>query len=250
MEGPTENFNNIDTAATQVMATYQYADVNTIAFRYGAKSGPNGTRSPAGVRLNSLWFRQFNLAPPSILPVKLHSFAAVLNRKDVNLTWTAEEENVSHYVLQRSTDGKNFSDIAIVFANNSSSASTYKYKDASVASSTNTLFYRLQMIDIGKEGGNFSPTKLIKLGVEAAALKIMTYPNPVTDRVQITLPESWQGKPVMLQLYTNNGTMLQGIQLGSASQTETMQLGRMPKGIYLIKALCNGEAAQQQVVKN
>ncbi len=250
LEGPTENFNNIDTAATQVMATYQYADVNTIAFRYGAMSGPSGTRNPAGVRLNSLWFRQFNLEPHTILPVKMHHFSALLDKKDVTLTWKAEEENVSHYVVQRSSDGKNFSDIAVVFANNSTTASTYKYKDANLSNTNTIYYYRLQTVDQGKEGGKLSETRIIKLGMETASLKLATYPNPVTDQVRITLPASWQGKAVMLQLYNANGVLLQGMQLGSASQTETMSLGKSPKGMYLIKAVSNGETAQQQVVKN
>lgn len=248
LEGPVENFINIDTAATQVMATYQYADVSTISFRYGARSGIRGSNG-AGVRLNSLWFRQFNLAPPSILPVKLHNFDAFLNQKDVNLVWTADEENVSHYVVQQSIDGRNFSDIAIVFANNNSSASTYRYKDANPSSATGSLFYRLLTLDKGKEGGSYSETRVIKLGVDAA-IKLTTYPNPVTDQVRITLPASWQGKPVTIQLYNANGNLMQAMQSGSASQTETMQLGKVPKGVYLLKAMANGEVAQQQLVKN
>jgi hypothetical protein len=249
LEGPVENFTNIDTAATQVMATYQYTEVNTIDFRYGAKSGALASNG-AGIRLNSAWFRQFSLAPPSILPVKLSNFSAFLNNKDVNLTWTANEENVSHYVIQRSTDGQHYSDIAIVFANNVPGSSTYKYKDANVSSSANVVYYRLQMVDIGKEGGNYSQTRIIRLGKEAESLKLTAYPNPVKDQLKLTLPTAWQGQPVILQLYNANGSMVQGIQLSSASQTETVQLGKISKGFYLIKAICNGEAAEQRIIKN
>jgi len=249
LQGPVQNFTNIDTAATQVMATYQYTEVSTIDFRYGAKSGAVASNG-AGIRLNSLWFRQFNLSPPSILPVKLINFSAVLSNKDVNLSWTANEENVSHYVLQKSTDGTNYSDVAIVFANNASSASTYKYKDVNVSSSTSVIYYRLQMVDNGKEYGSYSPTRVIRLAKEAEALKLATYPNPVKDQLRITLPSAWQGKNVMLQLYNANGIMAQNLQLGSASQTETMSVGTLGKGFYFVKAICNGEVAEQRIIKN
>lgn len=249
LQGPVENFNNIDTSSTQVMATYQYTQVSTIDFRYGAQSGSVASNG-GGIRLNSLWFRQFSLAPPSVLPVKLNNFSAFLNNKDVNLVWTANEENVSHYVVQRSTDGINYQDIAIVFANNASVASTYKYKDANVSSQTNVVYYRLEMIDKGQKDGMYSPIQAIRFGKEAGTLKLAVFPNPATSQVRVSLPDSWQGKTVMLQLYNGNGTIVQSMQLGSASQTEMIPLDKLSKGFYLIKAMCNGEDAAQRIIKD
>ena len=248
-QGPTDNAPGIDTISTANMTTFTYVDVSSFTFEYGAKSG--STSSNAGVRLNSIWFKAFSLSsPPLVLPVRLTNFSAVLDKKDVKLSWTGMEENFSHYVVQRSTDGKNYSDIAIVFTNNSAAESNYVYKDANVSSSTNALFYRLQMVDKEQEGGKFSDTRIVRLGKEAEALQITTYPNPAVDQVKITLPSTWQGKPVMLQLFTVNGTMIQSMQIGSASQTESMQLGQTSKGFYLVKAICGNQAAQQRIVKN
>ena len=99
---------------------------------------------------------------------------------------------MSHYVIQRSTNGKDYSDVAILFANNASGTSTYKYKDANVTSSTNVVYYRLLMIDNAKEGGNYSPTRIINRCKETQSLKLTTYPNPVTEQVRVTLPSAWQ----------------------------------------------------------
>ena len=60
VNGPVNNFVNIDTAATQVMATYQFLNMNKIKFRYGAKSGASSSNG-SGIRLNSTWFRKFSL---------------------------------------------------------------------------------------------------------------------------------------------------------------------------------------------
>jgi len=255
LQGPVENFNNIDTSATQVMATYQFTDVDFIAFRYGAKSGSTASNG-SGIRLNSVWFRDFNLAPPSILPVKLMDFTAFLNNRVVNLSWTVNEENLSHYIIPRSTDGRNYSDLAVVLPSyisdvtHTSDALTYTYKDVNVSSSSNAIFYRLQMVDDFKEGGNSSPVRVHRLEKQTGSLQLTTYPNPVSDQVKVTLPNAWQGKTVTLQLCNSNGVIVQSLYVGSASQTETMQLSKLPKGFYLIKAICKGETTEQRIFKN
>lgn len=49
------------------------------------------------------------------LPVTFISFSAVAESTETTLTWTtAQEENSSHFIIQRSTDGKNWDDVASV----------------------------------------------------------------------------------------------------------------------------------------
>jgi hypothetical protein len=53
----------------------------------------------------------------SLLPVKLVSFTATLNDNHTDLKWTTmTENNLSHYAVEKSTDGKNFSQAGVVFA--------------------------------------------------------------------------------------------------------------------------------------
>lgn len=254
IQGPVDNFMNIDTSATQVMATYQYFGKEKIRFRYGAKSGSRSSNG-SGIRLNSLWFRQFNLAPQSsnisILPVKITEFTATAQNRVVNLKWTGHEENFSHYILQRSEDGRNYKDIAVVFANgNNGNASNYMYKDANVLSNTGMLYYRLELVDKVQEQVKYSDIRMINLAKNSQDLKMIAYPNPVKNQLRMTLPESWQNKPVVIELYSASGTRVSAIQLGSASQTETIDMSRYNKGVYLVKASCNGEESQETVIKN
>ena len=248
VQGPTDNFSNIDTAATGVMATYIYNNKDAVNFRIGAKSGNQD--GGAGIRLNSMWFKGFNLAPAVALPVKLNSFAAMYDRSNVNLSWAGTEEKFSHYTLQRSTDGKTYADIAVIFpSETTSSNSNYSYKDVNVNSATGSVFYRLVMIDLTNEA-KYSDIRVIRLGKEKETLQITTYPNPVVEQVRISLPAAWQGKRVILEMYSSNGVKLQSKQLDNANQTESMQMGNVAKGFYLVKASCNGQFAQQQIIKN
>lgn len=244
VQGPTDNFTNIDTSATGVMASYVYNNKDAVNFRIGAQSGNKD--GGAGVRLNSIWFKGFNLAPSSALPVKISNFTATYNKENVVLNWAASEINFSHYVLQRSTDGKNYFDIATIFA---AQTSAYAYKDANTTSVTNTLFYRLKMVD---NTGEFvySEVKIIRLTNEKEALSVSAYPNPVNNQLHVTLPAAWQGKTVSFELYNANGSRVQSLNISKASQTENLNMASLTKGFYVIKVVCNDASLEQRIVKN
>lgn len=249
VQGPIDNFVSIDTSATQVMATYQYIDTDILKFRYGAKSAANSSNG-SGVRLNSIWFRQFSLQPPTTLPVKLTYFNAVADNKTVALSWAGNEENFGHYIVQRSIDGKTFTDIALVLTNGTTTVSSgYKFKDANVPTTEGKLFYRLKMVDNTKEF-TYSPVKFVRFNIAAEGLRMTAYPNPATDQVQLQLPATWQGKKVRVELFTITGVRIRTIEFSTAAQTESLNLSELVKGGYLIKATNDGEAVQQRIIKN
>jgi hypothetical protein len=246
IQGPIQNFTNIDTAGTAVMATFTYEDKDMITFRYGGKSG--AAISNAGERLNSLWFKAFSLAPMSTLPVTFHSFTATCNKSNVLLDWTADTDNTfSYYTVERSTDGKHFSEIGIVFTTGDQ-VSHYQFKDLNVSSATGTAFYRLRWKE-SKET-SYSQVRVVRLRGEEDKLELSTYPNPVVNELRVSLPNEWQGKPVNLELYTTTGNRVQSLQISSSSQTETFRMNALPRGFYVVKASCEGESLQQRVIKD
>ena len=246
LQGPVQNYNNIDTAGTAVMATYQFQNVDRVTFRYGAKSGAYASNG-SGIRLNSMWSKSFALTPMVPLPVNFAGFAVLLEKGDASITWkSVNGEEVSHFVVQRSNDGKHFSDIATVLPDGTTA---YTYSDKAVTSATGVVYYRVVSVDFTKEQ-QYTDVKQIRLTKnDLQSLAIATYPNPVVNDLKISLPNTWQGKPVMLQLYTANGTIAKSIQLGSASQTEAMSIAGLTKGLYIVKAICGDESAQQRVIK-
>src|SRR5689334_16988158 len=83
--------------------------------RIGAKATGLGL-SNAGMRFNSLWFRSFTYQVARSLPVNLTGFDVSLINKKIAVTWsTSAEKNASHFVVQRSTDGVEFTDAGIIF---------------------------------------------------------------------------------------------------------------------------------------
>lgn len=243
--GPVQNYINIDTLGTPVMSTFTFQNKDMISFRYGAKSG--AVISNAGERLNSLWFKAFSLQPLSTLPVTFHSFNVSYNQKTVSLDWTSDtDDNFSYYFVERSTDGKSYSEIGKV-ATTGKQLSTYHFTDAASGSTTGVLFYRLRWVTV-KEAV-YSPIHVVKLNNESTA-QLTTYPNPVVSDLRVSLPNTWQGKQVQIELYSANGTRVQSLPIGSASQTENIQVGSLSRGMYIVKATSNGQTLEQRIIKN
>ncbi|HZH94591.1 MAG TPA: T9SS type A sorting domain-containing protein, partial [Flavisolibacter sp.] len=97
---------------------------------------------------------------------------------------------------------------------------------------------------------SLSQVRVIRLGKEQEAIALTTYPNPAIDFVRVNLPNEWQNKLVSLELFTASGIKVQSQQIKSASQTEAMQLSKVSKGMYFVKASCEGQTAQQKILKN
>lgn len=250
--GPTTNYTNINTTATQVMTTINYVNKSFFRMRAGASTGSNSTS--AADRMYSFWFKGFTYNTPVIitLPVKLKSFNANLKGNNkVDLKWTTSTEiNVSHFVVEKSTDGINYNDAGLVFAyGNSTVDKDYSLTDNLANVNSGIVYYRLRSVDM--DGKNqYSEVRIIKLNTKAAnTLTIITYPNPVTNELHVTLPANWQNKKVVYELFKANGQIAKRAENANSSQTETLNVNQLAPGFYIVRVVCNGEIAQQKIVK-
>ncbi|HQU56662.1 MAG TPA: T9SS type A sorting domain-containing protein [Chitinophagaceae bacterium] len=205
-------------------------------------------------RQYSIYMKGFVYPPNnSTLPVKLDAFNAILNQSQtkVDLTWnTAQEINASHFIVQKSNDGTNYQDIATVFAmGNTSEQTNYAFKDDVSNDASDVIYYRLQMVDIDARY-EYSKVRIIRINRQAKnEIKILTYPNPAINELRVTVPANWQNKKIVYQVFNLSGqTMLQTINANS-SQTEILNISQLNKGMYFIKLTCEGQTAQQKIIK-
>ncbi len=71
----------------------------------------------------------------------------------------------------------------------------------------------------------YSPIRMIKLGATVKGQSILQlFPNPVVQEMRITIPESWQNKKVIYELYDISGLMIKRLMVNSASQTEVFNM--------------------------
>ena len=247
--GTLSDHPGIDTSATELMTTHRYLNTNSITVRFGATTtGSTGNAN----RMYSVWFKNFSYtAPMNTLPVKLASFTATLNNNKADLKWTtASEINVSHFVIEKSLDGTNFSEAGIMFAyGNATDLTSYSFSD-NLANTTSTIvYYRLRSVDMDGKA-EYSATRIIRTSKQKDnAISILTYPNPVSNELRITIPAAWQNKPVVYELFTVNGQSVKRSQSGNSGQTETLNLSTLAPGLYIVKVSCEGAIAQQKIVK-
>ncbi len=121
-----------------------------------------------------------NLSPiGTILPVTISSIKAYEKRQGIQLDWTVHsEENLSHYEIERSADGRNFAAIGQVAASNTSGEKTYGFYDANPISGIS--FYRLKNVDMDALS---KYSNILIVSLDKGVKDIRLYPNPVTNGI-------------------------------------------------------------------
>lgn len=110
------------------------------------------------------------------LPVTFVHVNAAKEGLDVNVKWTvANEINLAKYVVMKSTDGNNFTDIVTVTANG---GSEYNSLDKNAVNGYN--YYRIRSED---KDGTKAYSQIVKLWIGNAAPSITVFPNPIVNGV-------------------------------------------------------------------
>ncbi|MBK9380731.1 MAG: T9SS type A sorting domain-containing protein [Chitinophagaceae bacterium] len=239
--------NGIDTSSLANMFTATKNDVSSFVVKYGTIT----TNRSSATRQFSLYMKGFTY-PPSTLPVSLTAFSASLNNSKVDLKWsTASEINVSHFVVEKSTDGINYSDAGVVFAYGSATGKAdYKLSDNIANDQAKIIYYRLRSVDIDGKG-QLSATRIIRRNSqEENKITILTYPNPVSNELRITVPANWQNKKAVYEVFNSNGQIAKRSETSNSSQTETINVTNLVPGFYIVRVSCEGQIAQQKIVKH
>ncbi len=241
---------DIDTSAMGNMYSVRKSNVNSFTTKFGATTLLN---SGSTDRQYSLYMKGFNYPDQQIvLPIKLEFFNATLaSAKKVDLKWASlMEENASHFVVERSVDGTNYSDVAMVFAmGNSNARNVYSYPDNIGNLSATVIYYRLRMVDVdGKT--DYSAVRTVRVSKpNENIVSILTYPNPVVSDLRVTVPANWQNKQVSYEVINAAGMVVNRKMVSAASQTENFDFKAMQPGVYVVKVVCGTEVAQQKIVK-
>ena len=174
-----------------------------------------------------------DIKPISTLPVTWLSITAAKQANYVVLNWqTAMEQNNYRYLVQRSTDGRLWNNIATVSVSASSTnVQSYSYLDTNPEGGLN--FYRILQQDLdGKE----SFSKVVKVNIVRSGNAINVYPNPaVGGAINIKL-----SKASIVQVYNAWGLLM--LQKSFTEGVHAIQLNHLTKGIYTIRA--NGQTAR------
>ena len=123
----------------------------------------------------------------------------------MDLQWTtASEQQTDRFVIQRSSDGKNYTPIDYVpAAGFSVKPNSYRYTDNQPMTGRN--YYRIMLVnsDQSTENGPVCVTEVVTTPVAQIGIK----PNPVSNMLTVELPESDQ-VTYKYQVISTMGTIL------------------------------------------
>lgn len=186
------------------------------------------------------------------LPISLLNFDARKVENTSALNWmTSSEKNNSHFIVERSKDGVNFTNLsAAIYSKapngNSETPLTYSYQD--VLPNYGHNYYRLKQYDVDGNA-SISQVKDVYHGEEAM---VTVYPNPVSDVLNIEIQSARAGM-AEIKIMDATGRIIKAIsaQLQQGGNTSKVDLETFAKGIYVVQ-VSNGKGLQftQTIRKN
>jgi Secretion system C-terminal sorting domain len=165
-----------------------------------------------------------------VLGVSLLDFKATSISNAIKLEWsTANEKDNSHFIVEQSLDGKNFSKIAQIKGNGTTSENqNYSFLDDK---NTNlTAYYRLKQVDFN---GKTAFSKVISTKSEFRKGKTRVYPTLVNDWVTVDLNTT---KDVELIVSDVIGRVIlsKKIKNTEGGNSNFLDLNGIPNGMYFI----------------
>jgi PKD repeat protein len=177
-------------SSNNVLSSYNISGLSgngNVAFRFVFSVAAGFSASTYA--LDGFMIDDFEITGPTnvILPATLLRFKAAKDNNSVLLKWDTEnEQNVMHYIVERSTDGQHFSPVGTVNARNRVSNS-YTFNDNLLTLTSKPqgqLYYRLKIVDADS---HFKYSLIERLVFETPVTTIIG-PNPFVDKLFIYSP--------------------------------------------------------------
>jgi hypothetical protein len=163
------------------------------------------------------------------LPVHWLSFTAALRDEAVSLTWKVSEiAGCDHYAVERSSDGRLYTEIARKAAGNTEGA-TLRYDHQDAAPLTGQSYYRIRQTD--RDGKHsYSPVAGIYNGMLSPEFAIN---NPARDNLVIRW-NAYQQAAGYIKIMSTSGQMVMG-QVKQNESLTSLDISALKPGLYLLR---------------
>ncbi|HUC82788.1 MAG TPA: PQQ-dependent sugar dehydrogenase [Flavisolibacter sp.] len=205
---------------------------------YAEPHGTDGYVLQANINsFSSFYFASANFT----LPLDLITFEGSLKNNLTHLQWTTENEaNASHFVVERSTDGINYTAIGQVNARNNGTRSNYSFDDKDVTTlQATTVHYRLMIVD---NNNLFKYSNVVTVTFTNRNSIVTLMPNPVQHTTQVRIYAERSGA-AQWKLVDNNGRLVQQsiVQLQKGQQIVfDLNMEKHAQGTYFLQILGAG----------
>ncbi|HKO81034.1 MAG TPA: PQQ-dependent sugar dehydrogenase [Chitinophagaceae bacterium] len=218
---------NADACGAAIAASTQL--INPV---FAEAHGTNGYVLQANINSFSSFYFSSNAIT---LPMELVYFKGSLQNNSTLLQWeTNNENNSSHFVVERSIDGRNFETIGTVTAGGTTTtAIQYSHIDNDAAHlSSLIIYYRLKMVDIDDK---FKYSAVVTIYLPDITNRIVISPNPAKDETKVMITSTLSGE-VQWKLTDNNGriVMQNTFYIRKGSNNLAINIGNLPGGLYYL----------------
>jgi len=170
------------------------------------------------------------------LPVQFKNVTATKELDKAVIHWQSQNESsLDVYVIEKSKNGINFTEVATVNAASNNLGSTYKWMD--ISSNEQVAYYRIKAV--AKNGvSKYSPVVFIQL---SSAIQLRVYPNPTADKLTIS---GLLGNEKIF-IYDALGTLKMQQFVNANMLVTTVQVQNLPKGVYTVKVVGSTRTSTQ-----
>ncbi|HLK27774.1 MAG TPA: FG-GAP-like repeat-containing protein [Puia sp.] len=176
-----------------------------------------------------------------VLPLDLLSFTATTSGSDILLKWkSANEVDLSNYVVEHSVDGVKFDSLGSVTAKGTIGTSSYDFTH--VHPSVGIHYYRLR--EVNKDGNK--TYSLVVSAKISGNIEFNIYPNPASDHIVVTHTGITSSS---VRIMNAAGAVMGQYKLNLNSDKTTILLNGFAKGNYFVEIINSGFAPKQITVQ-
>jgi Concanavalin A-like lectin/glucanases superfamily/Secretion system C-terminal sorting domain len=235
------SMNSAISSGTGLVAAYH--------FNQGTANGSNSsvtTLTDASGNNNNGTLNNFSLSGtnsnwvsgPSVLPVELSSFQAIVQEKAVQLKWrTSSETNNQGFEVLHSSDAIQWRALGFVEGyGTTSEGRAYNFQHFNPGSTGN--YYRLRQVDFD---GNFELSKVVFVALEGARIRPRISPTLTDGLVKI---ENYGKELPQISVFSSNGQLLM-----AAKASSQMDLSALRTGMYLVQVKSEKGLVTERIMK-
>ncbi|HEV7332700.1 MAG TPA: T9SS type A sorting domain-containing protein [Flavisolibacter sp.] len=158
------------------------------------------------------------------LPVIFSQIDVKKGISGADVGWTVQTEvGVSHYEVERSRNGRDFTWIASITA---ASRGNYHFTDPSTSGLT---YYRIKSVD---KDGKSQYSAVVKFSVDKPSAELKVFPSPATGTVNIQHASAVQGNRIVITAI--NGSIVRTTIPAFGTQKTTVDMTNLTRGVYVI----------------
>lgn len=170
----------------------------------------------------NVYFDDVTFTKPVPLPITLVSFKGNQNGNAIHLNWkVADEINLSHYELEQSTNGINFTKIATIAAGKT----LYSFIDKNISYFSNKYYYRLKIVD---SDGKFSYSIIVSIIIKGKQSMSIS-PNPAKNYITVS------GLKGIGKITIFNSSGISVFVANTSASLITIPLSKIAAGLYIVR---------------